>query len=155
MLKKIEIMLNIFKKSIMLVAIMAMSFGVYAENNPAPPTSALASITVTITDKGANCPTTGEFKSVWSWRHPIYPNPIGQLDGTSENYPQVPWTVKLDAIHPGPPWELIPVNVKVTVEPWGHPEARNSAIVFPPFSPITLNPLDCYPPNTNPPHSKD
>jgi hypothetical protein len=100
-----------------------------------------ASITVTITDPGTNCPPNGEVRSEWKWSKGTYE--YSWRDGTTVLYSgPFPWTGQVTSIHPGGPY-LNPIEAAVQVIPTGHPEAHNAAIVYPPFNPITLNPGTC------------
>jgi len=142
-------MYKFFAKSIVLMAIMTVSlstsFG--QNNNPAtgdPEVNAIAphyaSITVTIDNKGANCPDHGRVDSEWRWSKGTSGHLT--LPGSTAYYSGVPWVGEVHSIHPGYPYNKIE-EAGVNAWPDGHPEAHNGAIVYPPFNPITLNPGPC------------
>ena len=141
-------MFTILKKALFAIAIMAMATVSFANddndngndpNNQSP--TLIESITVTINEKGANCPDHGTVKHAWYWESDYYQEAI--KSGTPASYSHPPCTVVLEAIYPGPPWYLIPTKVKVTVEPTGHPEAATSLMVSNPFPPIGITPGTC------------
>jgi hypothetical protein len=144
-------MVTIFKKALFAAAIVAMattvSFANDDTNNGDPENGQSQpvgeSITVTVLGPGTNCPPQGIVKSDWYYKHPVYPYPEAIKPGTSANYPTVPFTVVLFPIYPDPPYGPFPLRVKVTVIPYGHPEAANSLMVFPPFIPVGITPGTC------------
>jgi len=154
-------MFTILKKAVFAIAIMAMatvSFANDDNNNGNTPgnqsPTVLESITVTINEKGANCPDHGTVESNWRW----YNGGATYLwkKGTSADYCCVPWTGEVKSIHPGYPYQITS-EASVNAYPTGHPEAHNAAIVYPPYNPIILNMYSCggTPPPPPPPHDAD
>ena len=139
-------MLKVLKTTAIMVAFMTVSLSMaFAQNNSesnASVPSAFPTITVGIQEKGAYCPDNGTVEASWVWKWPVYPYPEG-ITTSYANYANTPCTVVLPAQYPGSPWGDVPLRVIVRVEPSGHPEAKNSLIVYPPFSPIILNPGPC------------
>jgi len=132
---------SIFKKSIILTAIMAMSLGVYAENEPP---AANDKINVTVLAAGQSCPAKGKVESKWMWKHSVFPNQFAENSGTSFIYTSVPFTGQCASIHPGVPWWFYPESVEIKVIPDGHSYAAKSIRVFPPFNPIGVTPGPCF-----------
>ena len=126
-----------------LMALMSAT-AVFAQNTTGTntgTTTIIYSITVTITEKGANCPDHGTVKSQWRWFNGAYT--YDWFDGTTANYSNVPWTGQVKSIAPySGAWHYT-TEASVNLWPTGHPEAHNAAIVYPPYNPITLNPGTC------------
>ena len=142
-------MFTILKRALFAIAIMAMATVSFANddndngnNNNGQGTPAWQTITVTVLEKGANCPDHGIVEAKWYWHYPVYPYPEG-ITTSSADYMNPPCTVVLEANYPGLPWDFDPLRVKVSVQPTGHPEATNSLFVFPPFNPVGISPGPC------------
>jgi len=153
-------MFTILKRASFAIAIMAMATVSFANddnyngntpNNQSP--TLLESITVTINEKGANCPDHGTVKSNWKWSTGYS---YHWYEGTTAYYSGVPWIGEVKSIHPGGSYQTTS-EASVNAWPDGHPEAHNAAIVYPPYNPITLNMYSCggNPPPPPPPHDAD
>jgi len=139
-------MCKIFKTAIFAVAITTLSAtAIFAQNNGGN-LLPVYSIKIAITDPGTNCPHHGEVRSNWRWiKETNYP--YLTVPGTTAYYTQVPWEGIVQSIHPGGGYSST-TEASVNVVPDGHPEAHNSALVYPPYNPnnpITLNPGTCKP----------
>jgi len=149
-IKIFYIMFTILKRAVFAIAIMAMATVSFANDDndngntePGQGTPALPTITVTVLEKGANCPDHGTVKHAWYWPHSLYPTQEAIKSGTPASYSNPPCTVVLQSVYPGPPWDNKPTKVNVTVEPTGHPEAANSLMVNYPFPMIGISPGSC------------
>ena len=102
------------------------------------------SITVTIVERGQNCPFSGAITSHWKWGKATFPYNSFWKEGTSASYSQPPTTVQLDAIpDPNPDGWYNAHQVTVTVIPTEHLEGKVSATVGYPFDPIEITPGPC------------
>jgi hypothetical protein len=111
------------------------------ENSSTQPAAPAATINVTITAKGADCPASGTVESYWKWMQEGTPYPQWQ-HGTSANYTNPPVTVTLESISVLPP-SYTPQLVRVTVKPDGHPEGNAVVDVNKPFNPVGITPGPC------------
>jgi hypothetical protein len=109
--------------------------------------SAAYKLSVTIVDKGHNCPPSGEILSSWLWlkNGSTYPQ---WKSGTKAYYDYVPMTVQVEGIYPDVPGVFLIQQASVTINPNAQ-GGVNTIYVNKPFNPVEISAGSCYPGEQN------
>jgi hypothetical protein len=147
-------MKTLISKTLLLTVFLALSGWCLGQDtngtgsNPMPeasvPAPQTAEISVTITEKGANCPPHGKIQNVWRWYKSGPPFDYYTVTGADVPYSveNGATTVKVVGKFFKPGYED-PREVALNIVPANHPEGHNGIIVPKPFNPVTLNPSPC------------